>query len=385
MEIRVNFLYKERMIPILCKSDEKMTTVLGKLISKLNPEASINDYEYYYNKEEIGLESTLSKNIKIKDSSTKEVTISVKRRIRFCKCPGCKCNDCIINLSNYLCAFYGCKYCKEKAHELIIIYDNYKANQTINYSEIRCQEPACEKNLENDEYDFYKCLDCSKSTKISKYYCTQCILKHKKNHTLIKYDEKHYYCDNHFEQFEKSCLTCKKDLCKLCEEEHSGHEIANYTEMTTDIEGLKDSLDKIKDRIESLDEAIKNITYQLNGTKRIYERYYDISLDILKKYQLFNKKLKNYRILRTVRNLKLSNKQIIADLDKIITNGDLKDQSSTILEIYQNKLKHYEGTGTLSINNVEKESNDDWYKEIQKNKKEKLKVKQKGKPTKNNP
>ncbi len=155
--------------------------------------------------------------------------------------------------------------------------------------------------------------------------------------------------------------------------------------MTTDIEGLKDSLDKIKDRIESLDEAIKNITYQLNGTKRIYERYYDISLDILKKYQLFNKKLKNYRILRTVRNLKLSNKKILADLDKIITNGDLKDQSSTILEIYQNKLKHYEGTGTLSINNVEKESNDDWYIEIQKNKKEKLKVKQKGKPTKNNP
>ena len=137
--------------------------------------------------------------------------------------------------------------------------------------------------------------------------------------------------------------------------------------MTTDIEGLKDSLDKIKDCIESLDEAIKNITYQLNGTKRIYERYYNISLDILKKYQLFNKKLKNYRILRTVRNLKLSKEQILEYLGKMINNDNLKNQSSTILETYQNKVKHYENTGTLSIKNVEIECNDNWYKEIQKN------------------
>ena len=137
--------------------------------------------------------------------------------------------------------------------------------------------------------------------------------------------------------------------------------------MTTDIEGLKGSLDKIKDRIESLDEAIKNIIYQLNGTKRIYERYYNISLDILKKYQLFNKKLKNYRILTTVRNLKLSNEQILEYLGKMINNDNLKNQSSTILETYQNKVKHYENTGTLSIKNVEIESNDNWYKEIQKN------------------
>ena len=137
--------------------------------------------------------------------------------------------------------------------------------------------------------------------------------------------------------------------------------------MTTDIEGLKDSLDKIKDFIESLDEAIKNITYQLNGTKRIYERYYNISLDILKKYQLFNKKLKNYRILRTVRNLKLSKEQILEYLGKMINNDNLKNQSSTILETYQNKVKHYENTGTLSIKNVEIECNDNWYKEIQKN------------------
>ena len=379
MEIKVNFIYKEKLIQILCKSDEEMVKVFGKFVSKLNPGASINDYEYYSNRNEIGFESSLAKNLRILDSSIKEVTISVKRKTKFCKCPECKCNDCIINLSNYLCCFYGCKYCKEKAHEVITVYDNYKAKQTINYSEIRCQASGCEKNLENDENDFYKCLDCSRRDKMSKYYCLQCKLKHNKNknHIFIKYDEKHYYCDTHLEPFEKSCLKCKKDLCKSCEVEHSGHEIASYAEMETNVDNLLASLNKIKEHIDTLEEVIETIKYQLDGTKRIYERYYNISLDIIKKYETFNKKLKNYRILRTIRNVKLSNKQIIGDLEKIINNDDVKSKCSTIIETYQNKVKLYEGAGNFTIKDVQKESNDTWYEEILKNRKIKIKQKQK--------
>ena len=371
MDIKVNFIYKGKIIPILSKSDEEMVKVFGKLIAKLNPEANINDYEYYYNQKEIGLESTLGKNLGIRDSSIKDVTISVKRRIWFCSCPGCKCNDCIINLSNYLCAFHGCKY----AHEEVIVYDNYKVKQTINFSNIRCQASGCDKNLENDEYDFYKCLDCSKRDKMSKYYCFQCKAKHNKQHNFIKYDEKHYYCDAHLEPFEKSCLQCKKDICKSCAAEHSGHEIANYAEMETNVDDLKASLNNIKDHIKTLEEVIENIKYQLDGTKRIYERYYNISLDILKKYETFNKKLKNYRILRTIRNLKFSNKQIINDLEKIINIDDLKSKCSTIIELYQNKVKLYENANNLSMKDVQKENNEIWYEEIQKNRGIKIKKK----------
>ena len=93
------------------------------------------------------------------------MTISVVKKIKFCKCPECKCNDCIVNLSNYLCAFYGCKYYKEKNHEVITVYDNYKAKQTIIYSEIRCHVPECKKKLGNDKSDFYQGLDCSNFAK----------------------------------------------------------------------------------------------------------------------------------------------------------------------------------------------------------------------------
>ena len=76
----------------------------------------------------------------------------------------------------------------------------------------------------------------------------------------------------------------KRFLCKGCEDEHSGHEIASYTEMKTSVEGLKTSLKKIKENIDTLEEVIENIKYNLDGTKRIYKRYYNISLDIIKKF-----------------------------------------------------------------------------------------------------
>ena len=171
MELKVNFFYQNNTFQILCSSNDEMVEVLGKFKAKLNPSSSIHDYEYYYQGKEFSYESTIAKNLKINSTTSKEITISVKRKVRICKCPKCKCNDCIINLSNYQCAFYGCKYDKNKEHEVITVYDNYKNFQNINYSEIRCHTNGCEKNLENKHYDFYKCLTCSKRDKIAKYFC----------------------------------------------------------------------------------------------------------------------------------------------------------------------------------------------------------------------
>jgi len=143
--------------------------------------------------------------------------------------------------------------------------------------------------------------------------------------------------------------------------------------METDIESLKASLNKLKDHIETLDEVIDNIKYHLDGTKRIYERYYNISLDILKKYETFNKNLKNYRILRTIRNLTFSNRQMTEDLEKIINNDDLLGKCSKIIETYQKKEDFYKGVKSASMKDIEKESNDNWYEEILKNRKIKIK------------
>ena len=96
MELKVNFFYQNNTFHILCSSNDEMVEVLGKFKAKLNPTSSIHDYEYYYQGKEFNYESTIAKNLKINSTTSKEITISVKRKVRICKCPKCKCNDCII-------------------------------------------------------------------------------------------------------------------------------------------------------------------------------------------------------------------------------------------------------------------------------------------------
>jgi hypothetical protein len=386
-ELKVTFIFHNNSFQTTCSKKDKVADLLEKFkpkLNELNPKADINDYGYFYQEEELKHELTVEKNLALKpnDCSLKEITIIVKKRVKICKCPKCKCNDCIISLNNYEIAFYGCKYDENKQHEIISIYDNYKNYQKIDFGEIRCHTNGCNKNYENEQYDFYKCITCTNRDKIGKYFCSECTSKHKDSHFLIKYDEKNYYCDNHYKPFETFCFTCNKDLCRVCEKEHSEHKIASYDEMTTNIASLKNSLNKIQEYIENLEDVIENIKYNLEGTKRIYKRYYDISNDIIQKFEIFNKNVKNFNILRTVRNLKFSNQQILEDLKKI-NEKDIRGKCATILDIYLSKEELYKGKeNKVSNNNINKESDDKWFEEIQKNKqnkKEKEKDKDKDK------
>ena len=138
----------------------------------------------------------------------------------------------------------------------------------------------------------------------------------------------------------------------------------------------------IKENIDTLEEVIENIKYNLDGTKRIYKRYYNISLDIIKKFETFNKSMKNYRILRTVRNLTFSNKQMLDNLNKIINEKELQNKCSIIIETYLSKENLYKGK---SFKNVELENDDNWYEEIQKIKKIKIEKEQENNSEKKRP
>jgi len=342
MDITLIFNFFGKNITMQCSSSDKMSDIFKKFISKLEIQTDISDFKYIYNQKELSDESTLENNIKI--DSEKIIVINVNRRCRIYKCPVCICNDCIINLLNYQAAFYGCKYDKNENHKRVTIFDNYQNYQNIDYSQIRCHTSTCPNTPFNYPDTFYKCLTDSKMSGRSKYFCKSCIPEHKKmDHKIVKYDEKNYYCQNHFNPYEKCCFDCKMDLCKDCEKEHNGHKIAFYSEMTTDVGNLKKVLGNIKDSINNLSFAVDDIKNMLDGTKRIYERYYNIANDIIKKYELFNKDLKNYRILRTIRNLNFSNKQIINDLNKIIDEQDLQKKSSIILSTYNDKLETIKG------------------------------------------
>ena len=67
------------------------------------------------------------------------------------------------------------------------------------------------------------------------------------------YDDKNYICKNHNELFNKYCKTCIEDIYRICENEHSTHEIFDLSkiivkknDLIKNMEDLKNLIDKFK-------------------------------------------------------------------------------------------------------------------------------------------
>ena len=92
-----------------------------------------------------------------------------------------------------------------------------------------------------------------------------------------------------------------------------------------DIKDIKKKLDKIDEKIEDLKTIVKIIKNKMDGTIKIIENYHSIAQDMIKKYETFNSRLKNYQILKTINYLFISNREIINDIDNIINGNKSKD------------------------------------------------------------
>ena len=353
MEVKVTFIYEKKTIIILGSVKEDLSKVFDKFVFKLNPSSTLSDYEFYYEGHKLTNITNIQKSNIIENK--KEFAISAFKKTKKIKCPKCICNDCILKINNYQLSFYGCKY----KHNDNKIFDDYFDSQKINLSQIKCSTNGCKKNQSNDPKDFYKCLTCTKLVHRTKYYCNDCSKVHDPTHKKITYDEKNYYCEQHFNKLIKYCLTCKQDLCEECENAHikQNHKIKNYESLTPNIKDLKESLEKIKININSLRHIVDNIKENLDGAMKIYENYNEIADDIIEKFELYNKKNKNYCILKTMSNLKNSNEQILVDLNNIIKAEDLKSQINNLIDINQGDRDKYK---EININNtVENETNED--------------------------
>ena len=137
-KIKVTFRYLDKEIEIFCEGDTKMDEIYGKFVSKLSDGSEVNHYIYFYEGNKLGHESTIEKDKYL--SGKTNIKIRVQKKLRIIKCPECKCNDCIINLNDYLTTYYGCK-CN---HYTKTVYDGYLSSQKIDSSEIRCFEVGCQ-------------------------------------------------------------------------------------------------------------------------------------------------------------------------------------------------------------------------------------------------
>lgn len=347
MEVIIIFIYEKRDIKIQCKANDEIKKIYQKFVNKINPNLSINDFDFFYNANKVdkdikNLQDLIPKNIK-------EITIFVEKRSKIVKCPKCICNECIIDINDYIIHFYGCKY----KHTDFQIFDDYKRTQKIDFSQIFCKKDGCDKNQSNDPEDFYKCLTCCKLLKHTQYYCNFHSKEHDKNnpkkHLQVKYDQKNYFCDKHFQKYVKYCFNCRKNLCQDCSVEHKNHSIKDYDSMSPIIKEIKNDLDKIKEKMEELKIIIVYIKRNLlDGTMKIYENYCEILNDIIEKYEFNNKEFKNYGVLKNFLNLKKSNQKIMNDLEEIINDDNYKKKAYLLIDKFQKDLENYKH---LQINN----------------------------------
>ncbi len=360
----MTFTYLNRTIQVLCKEDDEMETMFKQFTKKLDDDSEPSHYIFYCENNILGHESTIKNNKYL--SNQKEINISVQKKLRFIKCPNCKCNDCIINLDNYLVSFYGCK----DKHSFKSVYDKYIGTQKVDSGEIICSESSCGRTINNYINGFYICLKCSKLTNNPKYYCKEHISTHNKDHKNVKYDKQNYYCQKHFLEFDQYCFTHNQNICKECKNEHGKDNIAPYSAMEPDLKKIKQSLKTMENNINDLKTIIDDLKNRLDGTLRIFKRYHYIAKDMIAKYELFNDVLKNNRILRSLWNLQLSNTRMNEELTKIINEENLEEKVKKAISIYEKREENYKANLNETFDN--KNEDDEWWEQIKKeNKNEK--------------
>ena len=226
MDASVNFRIRDfSSIQVQCRTDQKMEDIFKKLAEKLELDFKdlMNDFEFYYHDTKIMNGSTIS-NL-TGDKNNRSIDIIIKEISKITKCPKCEGNNSIIKIENYLLHFYHC-CSNNRNHEEYQLFDNYENTQRIEYK-FNCAKCG---EIQNKYFQqFYKCLDCSKLIKCSKYYCKKHV-NHIKGHKYVKYDEKSFYCLDHRKPFVSYCFKCKKNLCEECEKEKGkeGHLINNH-------------------------------------------------------------------------------------------------------------------------------------------------------------
>ena len=255
------FMYATKSFTLQCTGKDKVLEIFKKFLAEFDPQAKIIDYNFVYEGNKIqskDYEKTIEENEFGKKDS---FIISVEKNIKVIKCPKCNYGDCVVSLKDYRTTFYNC----EHKHLEISSYDNYITDQIFYPEKIICADNGtnCRKNGKSDP-DFQLCLTCSNTTKRTISICSNCIETHKKkNHLIIKYEDKNYYCQAHMKKMEKYCFQCKKNLCQGCVKDHEkekenkykDHQIKSIELLIPEekqITELKNSLKEMSDSMESL-------------------------------------------------------------------------------------------------------------------------------------
>lgn len=285
----------------------RMIDLFEKYLNKV--EKDFGELFFLYNGELLNLETKIEDLGEIKDKAmilvfefeSQDDQKDLLKQSNDIICPICK-EICIMTINDYKITF---KNCKNNHTFSNILFNEFKEFQVINESKIECS--IC-KNNKNETINnrFYKCCNCNMNL------CPLCTLNHQKkykeeNHTILDYDLKNYYCQEHGERYIYHSNIINKDFCDQCNYNYEDNNICFLYKM---IKKTDNNLKRLKSLINDLKNEKINLGDLLFKVIDNLEIYYQFSTNI---FNNFEKNTKNFYILNTINNINEKNVIFLAD------------------------------------------------------------------------
>ena len=354
--IIVEFNYESNSIKIQGKKDEKMKDIYQRFFNKSGQDFSNKKIYFSYNgkwgNDSDGTENlTFWQMAKEEDRRRRQMNILVAENTNIENdiiieskeiiCP--QCNKYIhMNIKNYKISLYDCENGHTKNN---ILLPEFKNTQFINFSKIICGN--CNKKRSNIfQNEMHRCLNCKKNL------CPLCRSSHPNSHTIIKYDQMNFTCEDDNDSFTGYCQNCKKHFCMSCEEDHSGHNLIEFKNIIPKKKELENSLNILREYIGYFNEECEEIINVINNVKNNFNIYYEIQKKMIENFDIRSQK--NYYIFSNLNRIK-NNDEMIEDINNIKNEVSIENKFNYIINIY-NEMNNTKSTSTKLKVDLNKEN-----------------------------
>lgn len=164
--------------------------------------------------------------------------------------------------------------------------------------------------------------------------CPLCKNSHDKSHFITEYENKYFFCKNHYEMYISYCDNCKKDICTLCEKMHANHKLIAYGSIIPDLSKFEEKNKEFKEKVSNYKNYIKAIISKLNYIIENLESYYNIYSTIINNFNIRNR---NYSIIQNINYMNSYNNNFKNKIEQIINDESFRNTIDDIIEIIQNK------------------------------------------------
>ena len=335
-EVEVEFMYDGTVIVIQCGDSSLMKDVCQLFAKKAD--IDIKSVFFIYGGNQLDQEKSFITQANSSDKERKRMTIIVtpslpeeedtsKIKAKQVICPTCG-ENARITINNFKVNLFACK----NGHEINNLFLNeYVLTPEIDQSKIKCGDcKECDKGKAFNN-QFFSCLSCKKNL------CPLCNSKHDKSHKIINYDDKNFICDIHNELFNSFCETCQKDICLLCETDHNGHDIIYYSKIIVNKDKKLNQLKYLRKGIDILQKDVNDIINHLNKFVEYMNILYNINLNIVNNFDI---KKRNYILLKNVDDLNIET--YCSYINPIINNESINYKFEKMMNIYNDMInKNY--------------------------------------------